>query len=94
MQVREQLITDFNTRLTDVAVNDFGCDPTCVADCTNQEFIGILIVPTCVKYCSCTEQAVTITQTGDYDYSALMQFSKYNKQAWSFFLQNKDKYIQ
>ena len=84
MVAEQQVYQDFATLVQNHAVNDFGCEPSCVSDCTNQDFINFREIPLCVSDCPCDQQIVNITG-GAYNYPQLMAYSEYNLEAWSFF---------
>ena len=56
MELQETLLAnqqEFADFLSEQATNVLGCDPTCVNDCVNQEFIDFTEIPECIKYCPC-----------------------------------------
>lgn len=88
MIAEQQVYQDFADLVQTHAVNDFGCDATCVTDCTNQQFMNFREIPVCVAQCPCNQQVLNITG-GSYNYPSLMAYSQYNLQAWSFFKLNQ-----
>jgi hypothetical protein len=88
MVAEQQVYQEYANLVQNHAVNDFGCDPQCVTDCTNQQFVTFREIPFCVSDCPCDQQLVNIT-TGSYNYPALMAYSEYNLAAWSFFKTHK-----
>lgn len=67
------------------AVEVLNCDPTCIHDCVNDQYIEFLEIPQCLKYCPCGEGVIEIGAKGEYNYPSLIQFNGYDLKAWSFF---------
>lgn len=44
---------DFANFVANQSISVLGCDPTCVNDCVNQDFIDFMEIPQCLKYCPC-----------------------------------------
>lgn len=75
------LYGEFTELFAKHAINELGCDESCVQSCLNPEYIGITEVPDCLRWCQCDQRVLKLSE-GRYSYPALMLFSKYNLQAW------------
>jgi len=79
--------------LREHAVEDFGCDEDCAHHCANTDFFSCPAdMVACMSSCTCTTSVVSIATRSDFNYSSLLKYSGYNKQAWSYFMVKKNKY--
>ncbi len=73
------------------AVNDFSCDSDCATDCTNTDYFDEADdMLSCLDWCSCEADIISITTRSDYNYASLLKFSGYDKEAWSFFMKYRN----
>lgn len=50
---KKTLEDDFFKLLKKHAVEDLGCDPKCISDCTNQDKVSYFELPDCLEMCMC-----------------------------------------
>jgi hypothetical protein len=75
---------DFGLLVKEHAVQDLGCDPQCVADCTNKDYISFFELPACLRWCKCQQNVLKIDD-GRLNYASLIQFNKDDKRTWKYF---------
>jgi len=84
---------DYAAFLQDHAVNTFGCEATCSADCTNiAYYYPMEMVPCLAAYCECSETPIQVVPPSDFDVSYLKDLAGGDEEVWQYYLANKDTF--
>ena len=75
------------------AIEDLGCDSTCVNYCTNGYYVTFYDLSSCIDLCYCDglESAINLDD-GTYNMPQLVLYAKGSKQALSALYRNKNKF--
>jgi hypothetical protein len=82
---------DYRAYVKKQTIEVLNCDPDCVNDCTDGQFISIFETPQCLQYCACDHDLYAIQNAGEFNYPALISYSQHDVKAWSFFKLIKNK---
>lgn len=84
LEKEREVHDEFSAFLKKHAVNEFGCDSTCVNRCTNQNYITFLEMPSCVENCNCRQKWLRF-KSGVVNYPALLEYNNDDLEAWRYY---------
>lgn len=86
-----QVMNEYLKTIRSTAINDLGCNSTCVNRCTNGYTTCFFELSSCISRCACANlDEVIRLDRGQYNYPSLMLYAKGNQRAINTFFRNKN----
>lgn len=86
-----QIMNEYLKTVRATAINDLGCNSTCVNRCTNGYTTCFFELSSCISQCTCANlDEVIHLEKGRYNYPQLMLYAKGSQRAINTFFRNKD----
>lgn len=88
-----EIMNEYLRTVSSTAINDLGCNATCVNRCTNGRTTCFFQLSECISRCECANiDEVIRLEKGQYNYPQLMLYAKGNQRALNTFFRNMDKF--
>lgn len=89
----QEIMNEYLKTVRNTAVNDLGCNATCVNTCTNGHTVCFFELSQCLSQCTCANiDEVIRLEKGQYNYPQLMLYAKGSQRAINTFFKNMNKF--